>query len=97
MTAPKHTPTPWRYRDLGDTLAIYGPGNSMPHARVPRDRDSKADAAYIVRCVNAHEALVDALRMAHAALVSVCALTEDPYLRLAEVQARAALALAEKE
>lgn len=61
-TKPQHTPTPWKHEGCEITsengeLKIYDEGGH-----------TEADAAYIVRCVNMHEELVDALRKAELQL-----------------------------
>lgn len=61
----KHTPTPWEVGDTGDgwnISATLADANGVRIHRVARKLDSEADAAYIVRAVNAHEQLVEALR-----------------------------------
>jgi len=72
MSTPKntktHTPTPWSVSAL-DYWSIVGDGKHIADCRVQdertigrsRDHESEANAALIVRAVNAHEALVGAL------------------------------------
>lgn len=66
MTMPAHTPTPWQLKDHnrgalwvedGMGVAIAELPDWLPEVFNPR----AANAALIVRSVNAHEALVDAL------------------------------------
>lgn len=64
----KHTPTPWEVAviDSGDTAyGIYGP-NGEVIADIPTMAHcvEDADARYLVRAVNAHDALVSTLREA---------------------------------
>ncbi len=62
----KHTPTPWHIRDV-DTYTIRSQhGCEVARAarhHIPAD-EIKANAAFIVRAVNAHDALVEALTKA---------------------------------
>lgn len=66
-TKTKHTPTPWKVMPYGDGgTYIIGPdykpmGTAI--ARVPLgNKKQDADAEFIVRCVNSHEALVEAVK-----------------------------------
>lgn len=77
-TETAHTPTPWSLSDLSqgngrllrETLRIYGDGKHIAtitpntaNALTPdSDAEARANAAAIVRAVNAHDALVDALK-----------------------------------
>lgn len=73
-----HTPTPWTCRDNGQTFMIEGALESHPAGegrgfiattgfhraklgKAPSERQS-ANAEYIVRACNAHDALLSALR-----------------------------------
>jgi hypothetical protein len=70
-----HTPTPWKVRNWGKTLSIsngeidgiafINPGNS--DNGIP-DATDKANAAFIVRAVNAHMDMVFAIKRAMSAL-----------------------------
>lgn len=60
-----HTPTPWRV----DGADIVSPSECAVVATVQwcgegRDGESEANAAHIVRCVNAHDELVAACQLA---------------------------------
>ena len=66
-----HTPTPWRAVEEmdGDTLMLRVKGVDQEMASVYGEvvqgiwaEETRANAAYIVRCVNSHKALVEALR-----------------------------------
>ena len=62
MTTTKQgeaTGRPWRVGDAGAT--VFGPPTGEPAPRMVAQRTRKADAAVIVRAVNAHEGLVAAL------------------------------------
>jgi hypothetical protein len=65
-----HTPTPW-ICDSEGILPISRDGVSIV-ARIPNHPDNKAnwdaDAAFIVRAVNSHQAMVEALTEAQEAL-----------------------------
>lgn len=67
----QHTPTPWRVGGLDDDLWIYGRGRNATAIcdLIPRDADSltledKANAEFIVRAVNTHDALIVAAKKA---------------------------------
>lgn len=62
-----HTPTPWDVTDMriehkrGQILLTSG---LKVVATVPSNKDGEADAAFIVRAVNYHDALVNELKNA---------------------------------
>ena len=60
---PMHTPTPWRVGDAGHT--IFGPPNGKPSPETVATMKDRDNAALIVRAVNSHEALVEAIKEAH--------------------------------
>lgn len=76
----KHTPTPWAidsYRaPNGDSVIvrIVGRGMGTPISAIGRrhgdirDAEERANAELIVRAVNAHDALVEALKAAHGCI-----------------------------
>lgn len=81
MEQSKHTPTPWAVGNNGTAARghaicadsrvigeVYGTGYPIGKGWSP---SSAADAALIVRAVNAHAALVEALRQAAAALAVI--------------------------
>lgn len=80
-TKPTHTPTPWKIvnRSLTDPLDLSGRTIKDGRNRILAHlyptpsglglEEQKANAAFIVRAVNAHEKLVEALRNAQAALL----------------------------
>lgn len=55
-----HTPTPW-FHETRRTLARIQ-GTAAPGERLVASGVSPEDAEHIVRCVNAHDELVEALR-----------------------------------
>ena len=64
----KHTPTPWHHNEdlsLHETQLIYGPDGYLVAdcGRIQRrtKEETSQNAAFIVRAVNAHDDLVDAL------------------------------------
>jgi hypothetical protein len=59
-----HSPTPWavNYAHPDVWLESESEENNLADVHGASFEESKANAAYIVRCVNAHEALVDALK-----------------------------------
>ena len=60
----EHTPTPWiRRESKSDVIWIEdGNGRVVMHNSSVKDPEDQANAAFIVRAVNAHEELVEALR-----------------------------------
>lgn len=97
-TQPKHTPTPWR----AELSTIYGPLIEPLNPDGPDDPIcsviNKPDAAYIVRCVNAHEAMLEALKATRDWLNDKATIERDEYkangyahhvLRLSEAIAKA--------
>ena len=86
MGGTKHTPTPWRVvRRAGETRRasvsatfINGPSGSI--AKLYNNSNCEADAEFIARAVNAHDALVDELRS-----VLSWARTENAPLRAQEI------------
>ena len=61
-----HTPTPWTIvnapRNAGLHGRIYARGSVVADVHIQPDGIDAANAAHIVRCVNAHDKLVAALR-----------------------------------
>ena len=89
-----HTPTPWRV----DGADIVSPSECAVVATVQwcgegRDGESDANAAHIVRCVNAYDDLVAALTAAQEFL-QTCHVVESAGRRYALGQVNAALAKA---
>ncbi len=71
MSDIKHTPTPWRTDEDFDHLSVAGADGAqiadccILGFKVKRnDAINRANAAFIVRAVNAHDDLVDALEVA---------------------------------
>jgi len=69
-TEPKHTPTPWGYTYDGSSDWSIGPVNdpqSNPVMNVWSKDDDKAraNAGFIVRAVNSHEALLKMAKYYH--------------------------------
>ena len=65
MKKSEHTPTPWRVGDAGNT--VFGPKTDKPAPQIIADlmgcgENRKANAAFIVRAVNSHDMLVNALQ-----------------------------------
>ena len=54
----KHTPTPWKFKQDN----IFGDNLRIVHACFRGDMQDKTDAEFIVRVVNAHEALLKAAK-----------------------------------
>lgn len=106
MEYHKHTPTPWGFTGEPNGYTIWQTARgcqSHPQAiarvvggRVKVDEE-EANASYIVRAVNSHAALVEALRQTQSDLDAYLAPTAgevNPYLRNIRARCRAALALA---
>jgi hypothetical protein len=68
MSEHKHAKTPWKVKRNNETSEwiVTSPSNHVGWEFVvttsKRDYESKANAAHIVKCVNAHEVLVAALK-----------------------------------
>ena len=61
-----HTPTPWNVnggmrQGIKTVYAATGSIAEMTDCKAHSDAEQEANAAFIVRCVNSHEALIDAL------------------------------------
>jgi hypothetical protein len=63
MTA-QHTPTPWQVITVRGATQVSGNGKIIASIVQP----AEANAAHIVRCVNAHDELVAALQLAQKVL-----------------------------
>ena len=95
VTKTNHTPTPWALQERG--AGGWSPATDADiytcSSWVGTDAGDRANAALIVRAVNAHEALVVAAQQALELLIGASALTP----RDVRTALRAALALAEQE
>ena len=101
MTNAKHTPTPWFYSN-GEVYDIKD--NQICLVSYYQDGRVKANAAFIVRACNSHDALVEALEALEARALEMRKLinpkTWSDLENMATVEiinARAALALAKGE
>jgi len=69
MAEKAHTPTPWKIGAAGDICHGAGGWNGVPlhtgwvEDAWINDETAKANAAFIVRAVNSHDKLVEALRL----------------------------------
>lgn len=61
LAEPKHTPTPWKVK--GNLNTIEGANGLTVCDLRSNTVDADADAAFIVRAVNAHEELVNHLKV----------------------------------
>ena len=52
---------------------LVHPGHNIPDSLVARVFTNRTDAAHIVKCVNSHAALVEALKYSRAAYIEVMA------------------------
>jgi hypothetical protein len=63
----QHTPTPWMVEEDGEGVQTISRGGGRDGDIVTNiryaDSRGKADAAHIVKCVNAHDALLEAVRI----------------------------------
>ena len=103
-----HTPTPWRVLENTRGLIVPADGDGSHRVastvdRVAYERDpdnyhddnaarDEANAARIVKCVNAHDELVEALKTALADLDRLAAVGRCSGMMQGAVAARAALA-----
>lgn len=63
MTQPSHTPTPWKYeKSLAGSKQIFGADGIVvfKEALCRRKEENEANAAYIVKCVNGYDPLLEA-------------------------------------
>jgi hypothetical protein len=99
----RHTPTPWKLFDEGDTTAILAttkrpPKNEVVHwsgfdASHFSGKAAKANAAFIVRAVNSHDALIKALEQLEEANDKLASLrTQKQYLSMLNAGQEFALA-----
>jgi len=92
----EHTKTPWHTGGIGNHIVFDSDGYAVANATVfhgkQEDGESAANADHIVKCVNSHDALVDAVKAALKRL-EASGFSED---RLAYL-CRATLALAEPQ
>ena len=67
----KHTPTPWNYDiTAGNSFSIYCEGTIKTIASVlfkdvnymPNEKEAEANAKFIVKAVNSHDKLIEALK-----------------------------------
>lgn len=79
-SAPKHTPGPWELRTDRSEYRIYARGQNVSGvvARINTDwpfpeqqAEQRANASHIVKCVNAHDELVEALERSEYRLESI--------------------------
>jgi hypothetical protein len=72
----EHTPTPWKIGDRKPYIEVWGPMrmNSSPILASMEHEPRDANAAFIVKAVNNHEALIKALKNVQV-LISEAAMT----------------------
>lgn len=90
----EQTPGPWRVGDAGHT--VFGPKTDNPSPQTVASNLSRANAALIVKAVNSHQELLDALLYLEeylAALIVSGALNHGA-IDIGEAQARTAKARA---
>jgi hypothetical protein len=61
----QHTPTPWNFIDVMGACALYAGQMEILNFRNPVPK-ARANAAFIVRAVNAHEELLENLKWEHS-------------------------------
>lgn len=78
----QHTATPWKVCHTTAPYLIVGNIKEKYSTWVVNDVASEANAAYIVKCVNSHEQLVEALKEASDALKDIISASDNkqPYL-----------------
>lgn len=57
-----HTPAPWSFDGPASSIIVWGPDPDIRVCFMTSDGPAKENAALIVRAVNAHDELVEALR-----------------------------------
>lgn len=67
MNKTQHIPTPWDAKEAGTQAIVWTDDGRSVAVCYGHYGDAMADAAFIVRAVNAHEALVEALERLTAA------------------------------
>ena len=97
----KHTPTPWRVDSKYRADIIGADGRDVAETALSASyrrplEDQYANAAFIVRACNAHEAMREALKHAFDALHAHGGLAYEENGKTAGVRIRAALKLAEE-
>lgn len=94
----KHTATPWKVCRTSAPYLIVGNIKDIYSTWVVNDVASEANAAYIVKAVNAHEALVEALKAVLSTVIVNGDLTTSYAIdRNVKIQIREALKLAGEE
>lgn len=94
----KHTPTPWKLESYlvgqivneDESKMIARAGRVNSYESDPDQIERKANAAFIVRAVNSHQQLVEAIK----GLMEYASLIEERFDSVATNEARAALAAA---
>ena len=72
MKKSEHTPTPWE-QSISEPERVYESGGILVHANGSKylpDAEKVANAAFIVRAVNSHDALIQAANHALDALLT---------------------------
>lgn len=82
----KHTPGPWaldEYKSVVDEKGqtVLANGFSMVMSYGEDQKVAKANAAHIVKCVNMHDELVEALKLADGFLANKGYPADDPLVR----------------
>jgi hypothetical protein len=93
-TDTKHTPTPWNSRKGVNCTIIEGPGNALITA-LSNYPEAKEDAAFIVRAVNAHDEMLQALLRIDCQFPIGCPGPDEPFLDMGTCFRCAAIAKAE--
>ncbi len=70
ISKPRHTPTPWTHNPEMSDSSISGPNGVVARAL------HSWDAAFIVRAVNAHEELLEALKALRNRANQTCGATD---------------------
>ena len=93
----QHTPVPWYSTASSKAGVVYSALNNeliVPYARTGATESTHANAEFIVRACNSHEALLEACKMTVAVVIP----DQDPVIMFATIEkVRAAINKAKKE
>lgn len=86
----EHTPTPWNVRGTNGLRIIYGENGSIAEVKNLKRlvMENDANAEFIVRACNSHEALLEACKIALSKMQEFKMLEPDNYLIRAIAKAK---------
>ncbi len=75
----KHTPLPWEISKNGNIIATVKKGADCLIAKIssPKTPEKKANAAYIIKAVNAHDELLTAIKDVQIKLLTGASIKAD--------------------